>query len=155
MEIISQNVTSPLTETFSCALPVFGIVLLVFVQLHCLDSGHRHPRRKTRMTVASRPVEVAPKTATKSTKRIVPNAVQSGTFRLPWQIFPWFFSVASRIPGYDEWCKDGARPALPIRHVGLTNVPAHRHVLGAATMPLWVQIPESLKTKVCFPQECI
>ena len=60
---------------------------------------------------ASRPVEVARETATKSTKRIVPNNIQLGAFRLPRLRF---FRV-------------GARPAFPHRYSGFTKVPVHSH----------------------------
>ena len=92
-----------------------------------------HQRRKAKVVTASRPVEVARETATKSTKRIVPNNLQLGA---SWDII---------------LCKDGARPAFTCRHSGLTKVPVYSRALQAATMPLWVQIPESLPTKVCPP----
>jgi hypothetical protein len=54
------------------------------------------------VVTASRPVEVARKTATKSTKRIVPNIVELGAFRLPrLRFFRDFSSVVRRMPGYN------------------------------------------------------
>jgi hypothetical protein len=46
---------------------------------------------------------------------------------------------------------DGARLALPLRYSGFTKVPVHSHAFQTMTVPLWVQIPENLPTKVCPP----
>jgi hypothetical protein len=78
---------------------------------------------------ASRPVEVARETATKSTKQIVPNDLQLGAFRLPrlrfYRDFPQLQGECRGI----ILCKDGARPAFPCRHSGLTKVPAHSRAI--------------------------
>lgn len=46
-------------------------------------TGLPHLKSKTRVMMGSRPVEVARKTATKSTERIAPSTVQLVTFLLP------------------------------------------------------------------------
>ena len=108
-------------------------------------TGLPHLQRKTRVMMASWPVEVARKTATKSTKRIAPSTVQLGTFWLPWLRFILdFSSVVSRMPGYNIWC-------IPPQSWRFHQVPAQCRVLTSATMPFWVQIPESLRTIICPP----
>jgi hypothetical protein len=85
-------------------------------------TGLPHLKSKTRVMMGSRPVEVARKTATKSTERIAPSTVQLVTFLLPWLRFIRdFSSVVRRMPGYNIWCKDGARPAFLLSQGGFTK----------------------------------
>ena len=121
-----------LTESFDSKLADAGNRLV-----HQLGRYLRWPRagltqltRKLRVTMASRPVQVARKAVAKSTKRIVPNTAQLGTFRLPWlRFFRDVSSVVRRMPWYNVWSKYGARPAFPLRYSGITKVPVYSRAL--------------------------
>jgi hypothetical protein len=115
-------------------------------------AGPSHPRRESKVVTASRPVVVARETATKSIKRIAPNIAQLGAFRLPrLRFLRDFSSVVRRMPGYKLMQRRGtARIPQQAQRLSQKCLYTVAH-LEAATMPLWVQIPESHRTKLCPP----
>jgi endonuclease/exonuclease/phosphatase family metal-dependent hydrolase len=83
------------------------------------------------------------------------NRVQQYSVRcfsaIPTEIFPWFFSVLRRMPGYKLMQSRGTACTPPSGTAASPKCLYIVTLLKAMTMPLWVQIPESLPTKVCPP----
>jgi hypothetical protein len=69
----------------------------------------------------------------------------------PTEVLPWFSSVVRRMPGYKFYAKTGHGPHSPPGTAASPKCLYTVALLKAATLPFWVQIPESLPTKVCPP----
>jgi hypothetical protein len=72
-----------LTESFDSKLADAGNPLIRQLGRYLTEGWPKSPEAQAKVMTASRPVEVAGETATKSTKQIVPDSLQLGAFRIP------------------------------------------------------------------------